>query len=183
MTTPAAVPAQLIGGPIIQMCWVVDDIASAVDRWVDAVGAGPFFLAAHIQFGDLTYRGQPAELDQSSALGQWGPVQVELLEQHCTNPSGVTEMLTTGHIGPQHVTWYAPDLDAEGARLAASGFDEVMTASLPVMGDMRIAWYDTRALLGSMVEVYEDSPLMRRFYKKVADAAVGWDGSRRLRPL
>lgn len=28
------------------------------------------------------------------------------------------------------------------------GFDEVMTATLPVMGGMRIAWFDMRPLLG-----------------------------------
>jgi hypothetical protein len=34
-----------------------------------------------------------------------------------------------------------------------------------------------------MAEVYEDSTLMRRFYRRIADAATGWDGSEPLRPL
>ena len=58
-----------------------------------------------------------------------------------------------------------------------------MTCSLPNMGGMRIAWYDTRPLLGCMVEVYEDSPLMRKFYRRVAAASVGWDGTDPLRLL
>jgi hypothetical protein len=161
----------------------VDDIESAVDRWVRTTGAGPFHLAAHIEFADLTYRGRPATLDQSSALGQWGSVQVELFQQHCDSPSGAAEMAAAGQQGLQHVTWYATDLDAEGERLRGLGFDEVMTASLPVMGGMRIAWYDARPLLGCMVEVYEDSPLMRRLYRRIAEAAADWDGSAPLRPL
>jgi hypothetical protein len=168
---------------IIQMCWLVDDIDSAVPHWVDTLGAGPFHLAAHIEFGDLTYRGQPGTLDQSSALGQWGPIQVELLQQHCESPSGVTEMLAAGHRGVQHVTWFADDLDAEGERLRGLGFAEVMTATLPVMGGMRIAWFDTRELLGCMTEVYEESFLMRRFYRRIAASAEGWDGADPLRPL
>jgi hypothetical protein len=175
--------AAVAGGPIVQMCWAVESIEHAVPAWVESVGAGPFFLAAHIQFGNLTYRGRAATLDQSSAVGQWGGVQLELLEQHCQSPSGVLEMRAAGQTGLQHVTWFSDDLDAETARMAGLGFQEVMTATLPVMGGMRIAWFDARALLGCMVEVYEESDLMRRFYRRVARAADGWDGSDPLRPL
>lgn len=175
--------AAMAGGPIIQMCWAVESISVAVPQWVQSVGAGPFFLAAHIPFGNLTYRGRPATLDQSSAVGQWGGVQLELLEQHCDSPSGVLETRAAGQTGLQHVTWMAADLDAETQRMRALGFDEVMTATLPVMGDMRIAWFDTRPLLGCMAEVYEESDLMRRFYRRVARAADGWDGTEPLRPL
>jgi hypothetical protein len=177
------VVGEVAGRPIIQMCWAVDDIESAVSSCTAAVGAGPFHLAAHIEFGNVTYRGAPGMLDQSSALGQWGPVQLELLVQHCDSPSGVTEMRDAGHVGLQHVTWFADDLDTEGERLRRLGFDEVMTARLSMMGGMRIAWYDTRPLLGCMAEIYEESRLMRRFYQRVADAAVDWDGRDPLRRL
>lgn len=172
-----------LGRPVVQLCWVVDDIEGAVARWVEATGAGPFFLAPHIGFDELTHRGRPARLDQSSAIGQWGDVQVELFYQHCDNPSGAREMYAPGETGPQHLTWFADDLDAETARLAGLGFDTVMTCRLPSMGGMRIAWFDTRPLLGVMAEVYEESDLMRRLYGKVARAADGWDGRDPLRPL
>jgi len=81
------------------------------------------------------------------------------------------------------VTWFAEDVDAEGDRLRRLGFDEVMTATLPVMGGMRIAWYDTRPLLGCMAEVYEESSMMRRLYQRIAASAADWDGSDPLRAL
>src|SRR4051794_25687642 len=184
MTTSVADIGRVTSGPVVQLCWIVDDIPTAVQRWVQAVGAGPFHLAAHIQFEELTYRGGPATLDQSSALGEWGAVQVELLQQHCQSPSGVKEMRDDGYTGGlQHLTWFAEDIVAEGARLRRLGFEEVMTARLAVMGNMRIAWYDTRPLLGCMAEIYEESPLMRRFYRRIAAAAEGWDGRAPLRPL
>lgn len=173
----------MLGGPIVQMCWAVDDIDAAVHRWVTTTGAGPFFLAPHIAFRDLTYRGVSATLDQSSAVGQWGTVQVELFQQHCDSPSPARELLDAGHTGVQHMTWFADDLDAEGARLQALGFDELMTARLPVMNDMRIAWYDARPLLGCAVEIYEETPVMRKFYARIAKAADGWDGRDPLRTL
>jgi hypothetical protein len=173
----------VLGRPVVQLCWVVDRIDEAVPRWVEATGAGPFFLAPHIRFDELTYRGRPARLDQSSAIGQWGEVQVELFEQHCDNPSGAREMYAPGETGLQHLTWFVDDLDVETARLEALGYDAVMTCRLPAMRRMRIAWFDTRPLLGVMAEVYEESDVMRRLYRKVARAAEGWDGRDQPRPL
>ena len=40
--------------PIVQMCWVVDDMEAAAVQWVKTMGAGPFFLLPHIQLDELT---------------------------------------------------------------------------------------------------------------------------------
>jgi Glyoxalase/Bleomycin resistance protein/Dioxygenase superfamily len=169
--------------PIVQMCWVVDDMDAAALQWVKTMGAGPFFRIPHIQLDELTYRGKPAQLDQSSAVGQWGAVQVELFQQHCNNPSGAREMYAPGQTGIQHLTWFAPDIEAETQRLNALGFETVMTCRLPAIGGMRLAWYDTRKVLGAMAEVYEDCDLMRKFYQRVAKAAEGWNGENPVRSL
>ena len=169
--------------PIVQMCWVVDDMESAAQQWAATMGAGPFFLIPHMQLDELTYRGKPATLYQSSAVGQWGTLQVELFQQHCNNPSGAREMYAPGETGVQHLTWFADDLDAETRRMQALGFEMVMTCRLPAVGGMRLAWFDTRKLLGAMVEVYEESDLMRRFYHRVARTADGWKGEDPVRSL
>ena len=37
--------------PIHHVCYIVDDIPKAVDQWVEATGAGPFFhLGEHVEF-------------------------------------------------------------------------------------------------------------------------------------
>ena len=169
--------------PIIQMCWVVDDMEAAAMQWVKTMGAGPFFLIPHIQLDELTYRGKPATLDQSSAVGQWGTIQVELFQQHCDSPSGAREMFAPGQTGLQHLTWFADDIDAETQRLEALGFPTVMTCRLPAVGGMRLAWHDARSVTGAMIEVYEESKLMRKFYQRVAQAAEGWDGTDPIRAL
>lgn len=181
--TLATAAAQLARQPIVQVCWVVPDLRRAALQWAEALGAGPFFEASHIQLDDLTYRGAPARLDQSSALGQWGTLQVELFQQHCDNPSGAREMFAPGQSGIHHLTWFAPDIEAEIARLNQLGMATVMTCRLRAAGGMRLAWLDARHLLGTMVEVYEESDLQRRFYRRVARAAEGWDGRDPLRPL
>ena len=85
--------------PIVRMCWVVDDMESSAQQWVETMGAGPFFLVPHFQLDELTYRGKPATLDQLSAVGQWGTLQVELKMQHCNNLSGAREMYAPGETG------------------------------------------------------------------------------------
>ncbi len=48
---------------------------------------------------------------------------------------------------------------------------------------MCFAWFDTRAVLGARVEVYEESDLMRCFNRRVAQAAEGWSGENPIRSL
>lgn len=92
-------------------------------------------------------------------------------------------MFAPGQTGLQHITWFVDDIDAETRRLNALGFATVMTCRLPAVGGLRLAWYDTRKVFGAMVEVYEESDLMRRFYKRIARAAEGWDGENPVRSL
>jgi hypothetical protein len=167
--------------PIVQICWVVDDMEAAAMQWIEMFGAGPFFLSHHIEFDELTYRGKRATLDQSSAVCQWGPIQVELFQQHCDSPSGARDMFAPGQTGIQHLTYFSDDIDAETRRLEAMGFPTVMTCSLPVVNGMRLAWFDTRPALGVMIEVYEENELMRQAYDIVDQAAEGWQGEDPLR--
>jgi len=76
-------------------------------------------------------------------------------------------------------------MSARNLAIAAErmGFDTVMTCRLPAIGGMRLAWYDATKVLGAMVEVYEESDLMRRFYRRVAKAAEGWTGENPIRSL
>jgi len=48
-------------------------------------------------------------------------------------------MYAPGQTGIQHLTWFAPDIEAETRRLNALGFETVMTCRLPAIGGMRLA--------------------------------------------
>jgi hypothetical protein len=92
-------------------------------------------------------------------------------------------MYARGETGLQHITWFVDDLDHETIRLEGLGFPVLKTCRLPSIGSMRLAWFDARSLLGVMIEVYEESNMMRRLYAKVARAADGWNGRDVLRSL
>lgn len=170
--------------PIIQICWVVDNMEQAALRWVDIMGAGPFFLMPQMHKEvKVIYRGKPTTLDQSFAIGQWGPIQVELIEQHCNSPVGFRDMFAPGQI--QHVTWMVDDLEAETRRLEAMGFPKVLSVSGIIPGSpgslMRANMFDAKAVLGIIIEVYEKNDLITLLYSKVAQAAKDWKGENPIR--
>ena len=64
---------------------VLADVEASAQQWVETMRAGPFFLFRHIQLDELTYRGKPSTLDQSSAVGQWGTIKLS-----CFNSIAIT---------------------------------------------------------------------------------------------
>jgi hypothetical protein len=169
------IPVQL-HRPIVQIAYIVPDVRAAAQHWVDRVGAGPFFVFDHFEL-TATHRGEPAELDHSPAFGQWGAVQVELIQLHELEPAPFREAFGGGKFGLHHMTWFPEDpddLDAEGARLEELGWPCVL--DMTGHTGTRALFHDVRAQLGHFIELYVGTPQIRRHYERVARAAQGWDG-------
>lgn len=183
-SAPATEPVAAVAitqNPIVQLCFLVDDLDEAIERWVDVIGAGPFFVMRHIPLEHVTYRGEPSTYDHSAALGQWGSMQVELHQQHCETPSAAKELFGPGETGLLQVSWLVDDVDAEIERMEGLGYPTVFTCDAEG-GSLQTAWFDTRELLGTYVEVYTKSFAVPA-YAAIARAAEGWDGERPLRPI
>ena len=46
---------------VYQNAWVVADLDAAMNKWVNELGVGPFFVTEYSsQFSNLPYRGNPA---------------------------------------------------------------------------------------------------------------------------
>lgn len=168
-------------GPFVQVAYFVADAQAAARRWAREFGAGPFFLLEHIPLENVVRRGTPATLDHTSAYGQLGNMMIELIQQHGEHPSVFRDMYAPGEYGLHHMAYFAPDFDAELARLRGLGYATAMTASTGL--GPRFAFADATAELGHMLEVYEESPGMRAFYAMVAGSTQGWDGDDPVRSL
>lgn len=158
---------------LIQNAYIVNDIDQAITRWHALWGIGPFFVRRHIVMPYVRYRGQPSSIDISAVYVQAGPMQVELVQQHCSTPSAFRDMFAAGQEGFHHVAMIPDDYDAVLAHYAAEGFpvaSEVRTAS-----GRGAAFIDTRPMLGHMVEVYMPGQGIRDLYRNVAEAAASWD--------
>jgi catechol 2,3-dioxygenase-like lactoylglutathione lyase family enzyme len=164
-------------GGLVQVAYAVDDVETAAREFARRLGAGPFFLRRHIELAVASHRGAAARFDHSSAYGQWGMVQVELVHVHDATPAPLAAAV--GGSGLHHVAWFVADIDAERSRLEALGWPEVLAAE--TAGGLRFAFHDARADLGHLVEIYEPAERLVTFYGAVAAAAAGWDGAEPVR--
>jgi hypothetical protein len=172
-------PPVFLGRDYHQMCWVVDDLDAAMKHWTETCGVGPFYVIPHVKAQHVTYRGKPAELDFSGALAQAGRIQIELIQQHCDNASVYRDLIPKGRSGFHHIAMFALDYDRELAEYERQGLP-VVTAG--VFGDIRFAYIDATPVLGTVLELTEDSPTIRQFFQKVVDGAKDWDGRDPVRP-
>lgn len=166
--------------PVHHLGYVVDDLDAGVARAVELQGAGPFFAIEHMRFDEVTYRGEPAEYDHSSAFGAWGPILLELTVVHAARPEGLHEALAGRGPGIGHVGWLADSLEEETERLRGLGCEPFHTGRT---GPASAAWFDGSALLGHPIEVLQRAQPLEEFYAMVRAAAVGWDGAEPLRRI
>lgn len=166
-----------LGAPV-QIAYAVPDAEDAAHRWARDFGAGPFFLSRHIPVTDVRYRGEPGGFDHTSAYGQWGPIMVELVQDHGDGPSVVRELYAPHESGLHHLAYFVEDLDRTTDSLAEAGFALAQSA---IAGATRFHFVDAVALTGHFLELYEPSAALLGFYAMVARAAEGWDGSQPVR--
>lgn len=164
----------MLGGPV-QIAYAVDDVERAARRWTSH-GVGPFFVRGHIDVTNARIRGRPARFDHSSAFAQWGDVMVELIHQH---DPGTAPIVATA--GIHHVAHFVDDFAGATASLTAAGFGEVLYAETTT--GMPFAFHDGLDERGHLIEIYECTPSLARFYAMVRDSARGWNGTDPIRHL
>lgn len=160
--------------------YVVEDLPAAAERFARQYGAGPFHALEHIVFDEVTYRGEPALYDHSSAFGWWGPIMVELTQVHDGQPAGLIEALVKPGDGLGHVGWLADSLEDEVARLEATGLVCFHTGRI---GPVSAVWFDGGPLLGHPIEVLQRRDELLGFYDMLRRAHDGWDGQDPYRPM
>lgn len=163
----------LIRYPVVQYAYVVEDIEAACLGWVDLVGAGPFFLSPHHVSPDHFYRGEPCEADLSYAFGQAGPAHIQLIQQHNDAPSVYREMVPAGQSAFHHFAILPEDFEGEKRRFEAAGYPAVTTLTSAA----RVAYMDTRPILGCFVELYEDNAPLRETFARWKAVHEDWDGT------
>lgn len=159
---------------VMQIAWLVPDLASAAEAWSRITGIGPFVHAPHVQVDDLAHRGRAVAIDFSVAIAQAGDVQIELVQQHCDRPSAYRDLLGEAKRGLHHVGIYSKNYDADLARYQANGVEIAVSGS---MSGSRFSYLDTSAEIGCMVELIEQGAGYDDFFTLVAARASNWDGS------
>jgi hypothetical protein len=162
--------------------YVVEDIAATVDRLVDQLGAGPFFLVERVPLENVRSRGEPAEFVHDSAFGSCGDGAIELIEAVRLAPERVEQRFSAPRPGIHHVAYAVPSTEVADLRssLDERGLPQYLSAQL---GEVESTLHDASAVLGHDIEIHVDSEGLRDFFGMVRGAAEGWDGSQPLRPV
>lgn len=162
-----------------QMGYLVDDIVEAAGSWARVFGIGPFHVLPVVeQVG--TYRGDPSSITIQVAAAQAGPVQVELIQQHCDRPSIFRDWQRGRVSGFHQLCTVTTDYEGKKAHYAEQGYG---LAAESDNGRFRVAYYDTAEDFGFYTEVVEHTPRFLEQVSRVADTCAAWDGTDPVRLL
>ena len=162
--------------------YVVDDIEATVNRLVQQLGAGPFFLVENVPLENVVSRGEPAEFVHNSAFGYCGGGAIELIEAVRMAPERVEKAFSVPRPGLHHVAYVVSPTEVADLRssLDERGLPQYLSSQL---GEVNPTLHDASATLGHDIEIHGDSEGLRAFFEMVSGAAEGWDGSEPLRPV
>ena len=162
--------------------YVVEDIEATVNRLVDQLGAGPFFLVENVPLENVLSRGEPAEFVHNSAFGYCGDSAIELIEAISLAPERVEQAFSAPRPRVHHVGYAVPPTEVADLRrsLDERGLSQYLSSQL---GDVETTLHDASVTLGHDIEIHVDSEGLRAFFGMVSGAARGWDGSEPLRAV
>ncbi|MFV2174056.1 VOC family protein [Actinomadura sp. LOL_016] len=169
------VPLPFPNRNLMQMCWVVPDLRTAIDAWVNSAGIGPFFWFDGVPCTDGRYRGRPAEFPAiTAAIAYAGDLQIELVCQQDDERSIFSELVPRGRSGLHHAGLVCTDYEAERDTYIEAGATPAFEGRI---GTGRTCWLDTSATLGIMLELLEPSPTRDAGFAAMRRAADTWDGT------
>ena len=162
--------------------YVVEDIEATVNRLVDQLGAGPFFLIESVPLTNVLSHGEPAEFVHNSAFGYSGDGAVELIAAISLAPERVEKAFADPRPRIQHVAYVVPPAEVADLRrsLDERGLRQYLSSQL---GEVETTLHDASAVLGHDIEIHADNEGLRSFFEMVRGGAEGWDGSDPLRPV
>lgn len=157
-----------MNGKLIEVAYVVEDLAGAIEHWASDLGVGPFFTGIY-DVAEQEYRGAKCPARMNIGFGISNGVLIELIQPLSGNPNVFSEAGPGFH----HIMFEISDHDAEVARLRAEGFEVVQSGSF---GGTSFSIFDTRAATGSYTEVMPFGPGLQKLWQCLKDASDGWDG-------
>jgi hypothetical protein len=106
---------------------------------------------------------------------------VELITQHDDAPSVLRDLYARDAVGIHHVAHFVPSLPAAMEDARRAGVEIALDACTST--GTAFVMLDLTLELGLMMEIYEGSGDLIKFYRYVRRAADGWDGAEPLRRL
>ena len=156
-----------------QLGHVVEDIVEASAEWARTFGIGPFHVLPIVE-QRADYAGEIRTARIQVAAAQAGPVQIELIQQHCDTPTIFSEWSRGGTSSFHQLATLTTDYDAKTAHFTSQGYS---IAAASVGGGFRVAYIDTSVDFGFYTEVVEAPPSFLGHVRSISETCAGWDGT------
>jgi hypothetical protein len=157
---------------LFQLGFVVDDLLGSATRWARVFGVGPFHVLPPIE-QPCTYRGRASGVNVQVAIAQAGPVQIELIKQHCDRASVYRDLIEQGESGFHQLCTVTPDYPSKKAYYEQLGYELV---SEMLVREQHVAFFDTFDDFGFYTEVVEEVPGFLASLGAIAQTCADWDG-------
>jgi Glyoxalase/Bleomycin resistance protein/Dioxygenase superfamily len=164
---------------LFQLGFVVDDLIATATRWALVHGVGPFHVLPVVE-QEAVVRGRASPVSIQVGVAQAGPVQIELIRQHCDRPSIYREWTRNGTRAFHQVATVTADYDAKKAHLVRHGYE---LAAESLAGRFRVAYFNTVADFGFYTEVVEETPGFLAQLSRISETCATWDGTDPVRLL
>jgi hypothetical protein len=162
-----------------QTGFVVDDLLAAAARWAAVLGIGPFHVLP-VTEQRLVRGGEETAVSVQVAVAQAGPVQIELIKQHCDRPSIYRDWAGGRASSFHQFATVTADYEGKKAEYTRLGYD---LAAESLSSTMRVAYFDTVADFGFYLEVVERTPVFLAQLELISRTCAAWDGTDPVRLL
>jgi len=150
-----------------QISYYVEDMEAFARAHSALFGSGPFFYMDPMP-QTMTFKGQQIEISMACAFGQFGDLQIELV-QATGDPNPYEEL---GRYGFHHFSNWVDDFDAALAHFDSLGYKPLFT--MESGGGMKVAYIDLLKDYGHYLEIH--API-KQVWDIYAAAAKDWDGT------
>jgi hypothetical protein len=167
-------------GPPTQQGVVVHSLEAALEYWTGVVGAGPFFVIDDVQHTAFQVGDTPTPPPQMRiALGNWGDLQIELIEPQGDSPATWHRFLRECGGGAHHTSVWTADYDATIEAALQRGLSVEVAGQLA--NRVRYCYFRSPERCDPLVEVSELLPEVAAGYEFIRSAAIDWDGANPVR--
>jgi hypothetical protein len=149
-----------------QLGYYVEDLEQAAREHAALFGSGPFLYLDPMP-SNVNYRGEMVELMMQTAFGQFGDLQIELI-QVLSEPNPYAEL---GHYGFHHFSNWVDDFDGALKLFGDAGYEPLFTMTSGQ--GLRVAYIDCMKTWGHYLEIH--API-DGFWNMIKQAAANWDG-------
>jgi methylmalonyl-CoA/ethylmalonyl-CoA epimerase len=167
-------------GQVMQLAFVPSDFNQTLNFWTQTMGAGPFFVLEHNVPEWAQYHGADTRPAIKLALGHWGDMQIEIIEQLNDAASPYLDWRRAGGEGLHHLCVAVDDIAAAKRTCVESGGKVVYDGRA---GETLWCYVETGGGAGSILEIVQHAPPSQALMDMIRDAARGWDGRDAIRPL